>query len=99
MALDQWYCSPHYLGVGHPAAGLHLVTVQPPVLQLLLEQGAAHVSRVVELPWTQYHHLYHSHSHHHFYPHPISLIILKKGQTCTVVIQYLREHYRMSANI
>ena len=38
------------LGVGHPAAGLHLVGVQPPVLQLLLEQGAAHVGGVVELP-------------------------------------------------
>ena len=38
------------LGVGHPAAGLHLVTVQAPVLQLLLEQGPAHVGRVVELP-------------------------------------------------
>ncbi len=36
-------------GVGHPAAGLHLVGVQPPELQLLLEEGAAHVSRVVQL--------------------------------------------------
>ena len=38
------------LGVGHPAAGLHLVGVQPPVLQLLLEQRAADISGVVELP-------------------------------------------------
>ena len=38
------------LGVGHPAAWLHLVTVQAPVLQLLLEQRPAHVGRVVELP-------------------------------------------------
>ena len=37
------------LGVGHPAAGLHLVTVQPPELQLLLEEGPAHISGVVEL--------------------------------------------------
>ena len=38
------------LGVGHPAAWLHLVAVQAPVLQLLLKQGAAHVGGVVELP-------------------------------------------------
>ena len=38
------------LGVGHPAAGLHLVTVQPPVLQLLLKERSADVSGVVELP-------------------------------------------------
>ena len=38
------------LGVGHPAAWLHLVTVQPPVLQLLLKERPADVSGVVELP-------------------------------------------------
>ena len=38
------------LGVGHPAAGLHLVAVQPPVLQLLLKERPAHVGGVVELP-------------------------------------------------
>ena len=38
-----------YLCVSHPAAWLDLVTVQPPVLQLLLEQGATHVRRVVQL--------------------------------------------------
>jgi hypothetical protein len=37
------------LRVGHPAAGLDLVTVQAPVLQLLLEEGPAHVSGVVQL--------------------------------------------------
>ena len=37
------------LGVGHPAAGLHLVAVQAPVLQLLLEQRPANVGGVVEL--------------------------------------------------
>ena len=36
-------------GVGHPAAGLHLVAVQAPELQLLLKQRAAHVRGVVEL--------------------------------------------------
>ena len=53
------------LGVGHPAAWLHLllevyiqdpsyelhlVAVQPPVLQLLLKERPAHVSGVVQLP-------------------------------------------------
>ena len=38
-----------YLCVCHPTAGLHLVAVQPPVLQLLLEQRPAHVGRVVQL--------------------------------------------------
>ena len=38
-----------YLCVGHPAAGLDLVAVQAPVLQLLLEQWPAHVRRVVQL--------------------------------------------------
>ena len=35
--------------VGHPAAGLHLVRVEAPELQLLLEQRSAHVRRVVQL--------------------------------------------------
>ena len=39
-----------YLSVGHPAAGLDLVAVEAPVLELLLEQGPAHVRRVVQLP-------------------------------------------------
>ena len=38
-----------YLCVCHPTAGLHLVAVQPPVLQLLLEERPADVSGVVEL--------------------------------------------------
>ena len=37
-----------YLCVGHPAARFDLVGVEPPVLQFLLEQGAAHVGGVVE---------------------------------------------------
>ena len=37
------------LGVGHPAAGLHLVAIQAPVLQLLLEQRPANVGGIVEL--------------------------------------------------
>ena len=36
--------------IGHPAARLHLVGVQSPELQLLLEEGSADVRRVVELP-------------------------------------------------
>ena len=36
--------------VRHPAARLHLVGVQTPEVQLLLEQRAAHVGRVVQLP-------------------------------------------------
>ena len=39
-----------YLRVGHPAAGLHLVGVQAPVLQLLLEERAADICRVVQFP-------------------------------------------------
>ena len=39
---------PTDLGVGHPAAGLHLVGVQAPELELLFKQRAAHVGRVVE---------------------------------------------------
>ena len=38
------------LGVRHPAARLHLVRVQTPKLQLLLEERAAHVRRIVQLP-------------------------------------------------
>ncbi len=42
-----------YLGVsvdcvGHPTAGLDLVGVQTPKLELFLEQGAAHMRRVME---------------------------------------------------
>ena len=37
------------LGVGHPAARLHLVAVQPPVLQLLLKQWPTHIHGVVKL--------------------------------------------------
>lgn len=36
------------LSVSHPAAGLHLVRVQSPILELLLEQGAADVGGIVE---------------------------------------------------
>ena len=36
--------------VRHPAARLHLVGVQTPEVQLLLEQWPAHVGRVVQLP-------------------------------------------------
>ena len=36
--------------VGHPAARFHLVGVQSPEFQLLLEQGTADVRRVVQLP-------------------------------------------------
>ena len=38
-----------YLSVCHPTAGLNLVAVQPPVLQLLLEQRPTHIGRVVQL--------------------------------------------------
>ena len=38
-----------YLGVCHPTARLYLIAVQPPVLQLLLKQWPAHISRVVKL--------------------------------------------------
>ena len=37
------------LRVGHPAARLHLIRVEAPELQLLLEQRAAHVERIVQL--------------------------------------------------
>ena len=36
--------------VGHPTARLHLVRIQSPELQLLLEEGPTDVRRVVELP-------------------------------------------------
>ena len=38
-----------YLSISHPAAGLDLIRVQPPVFQLLLEERPAHVGRVVQL--------------------------------------------------
>lgn len=39
-----------YLGVRHPATRLHLIGVEAPKVELLLEQGAAHIGRVMELP-------------------------------------------------
>ena len=36
--------------VGHPAARFHLIGIQTPEFQLLLEEGTAHVRRVVQLP-------------------------------------------------
>ena len=38
-----------YLSVRHPAAGLHLVRVQTPKLQLLFKQRPANVSWIVQL--------------------------------------------------
>lgn len=39
-----------YLGVRHPATRLHLIGVEAPKVELLLEQGAAHIGRIMELP-------------------------------------------------
>lgn len=39
-----------YLGVGHPAARLHLVGVEAPEVQLLLEQRPANIRGIMELP-------------------------------------------------
>lgn len=36
------------LRVSHPTAGLHLVGVEPPELEFLLEERAAHICRVVQ---------------------------------------------------
>lgn len=38
------------LGVGHPAARLHLVRIQPPELEFFLKQRATDIGGVVELP-------------------------------------------------
>ena len=35
-------------GVCHPTAGFYLVGIEAPKLQLLFEEGAAHVGRVVQ---------------------------------------------------
>ena len=43
-------CTGVYRSVQETADCTDLVGVQPPVLQLLLEQGAADVSGIVELP-------------------------------------------------
>jgi hypothetical protein len=47
-----WQCSDYncYLGVRHPAAGLHLVRVQTPKFQLLLKQRSADIGWIVQLP-------------------------------------------------
>lgn len=39
-----------YLGVRHPATGLHLIGVETPKVELLLEQRAAHIGRIMEFP-------------------------------------------------
>ena len=45
--IDVYTCI--YLGVRHPATWLHLIGVEAPKVQLLLEQRAANVGRIVEL--------------------------------------------------
>lgn len=39
-----------YLGICHPTTWFHLIGVESPEVEFLLEQRSAHIGRIVELP-------------------------------------------------